>query len=55
MPHNVGIINDSSVHLKLFVSLNTVIQVVAHGKCINVKIIIHIAVVAVQPFAANIS
>lgn len=54
IPHTVGIINDNAVHLKLFVSLCIVQQVVPHGKCIRENSIVHIAVTQVHPlFTSN--
>ncbi len=49
-PVTVGISIDSNVYFGLFVSFFIVRQVVEHGKCITVIIIIHTAVIIPQPF-----
>ena len=51
MPTAVGIIKESTVHLKLFVSFFIVIRVVEQGQCIREKSMVLTAVIQVQPFA----
>ena len=53
IPINVGKTTAKKVHLKLFVSLYIVRQVVAQGKCISEKTITQSAVTVLQPFAVN--
>lgn len=53
IPQAVGIKNESAVHLKLPVSFLIVRQVVAHGKCMREKSMVHTAVTQVHPFASS--
>ena len=53
IPKVVGRTTVSSVHLTLFVSFQTVMQVVEHGQWNREKTMVHMAVTQVHPFAVN--
>ena len=53
IPQAVGISAANTLHFILPVSFFMVISVVEHGQCISEKVIVHIAVMGVQPFAIN--
>lgn len=53
IPITVGSAKLTAVHLRLFVSLYTVMQDVEQGKWNSTNITIHIAVTEVQPFDIN--